>query len=373
MNLSKEQRAEFSEFAVEVVKDDKRPPIPPAFFDDLDASAHARIMSYLIPCDMGNLACVCKSTRDSLTGAIIFRAEHQELSLDGPTLDRLYWSELRSIGNGEAYGMRPGDRLRLQQLTSAEIAFELRKERAWLKTPLYPLHAEDRGVTQSWRHLPGEPGAPLVLTRRGYTSISWAEGGTAIHRLGAHLRPKRMTLEMMADARHEGPSFCIFAPDHDASGLATGITQAHGFILFRLKHDGCVYAYDRNARPLTEAARPIQGVQEVYPFQPETRGLLFGKEHISAQSPSLFPRKLLDGWKPGRWYRLCIDFDWKKLTAVCEMEYDLAEHPELMVRSRIDDLRLPEQPIAGFCCYWRQGTEDEPSGSVRWRNMRITL
>ena len=132
MNLSKEQRAEFSEFAVEVVKDDKRPPIPPAFFDDLDASAHARIMSYLIPCDMGNLACVCKSTRDSLTGAIIFRAEHQELSLDGPTLDRLYWSELRSIGNGEAYGMRPGDRLRLQQLTSAEIAFELRKERAWL-------------------------------------------------------------------------------------------------------------------------------------------------------------------------------------------------------------------------------------------------
>ena len=81
----------------------------------------------------------------------------------------------------------------------------------------------------------------LVLTRHSQMfdegrswSLSWGEGGSAVHRFVCPMKPHRLTVRMRTPEhlssapRDEGPSLVFFACDHDACVLATGVTAPHG-------------------------------------------------------------------------------------------------------------------------------------------------
>lgn len=364
--LTPADRAEFAAFAVRTVRDDDAR--SPTTFADLFDDVYARILSHLRPWQMARACSTCRALRNALADAIMLRGARMNLLLgDARTLNNLVLHELQlaqELSDAQSYST-------LACLVAHEVTANLHTERAWARPPLPPFHSEQRGVRQQWEHEVGQ--GALVLTRHGQTSISWAEGGSALHTFPLPLRPTVIAVSLRADgprrAVTEGPGICLFASEHDARGLATGISAPFGFVSVHLHRDGSVCVEDRHARRLHAPAPPSHqtGAQGL-------GALTFGDEPISARHPALFPRVLHAPWHLDVWYRVTLSLDWGCHRASCAVEaVDLPPGVPPPPRKVVDELFLPTQPLAGLCCYWGQGSSDAPSASVRWRDFVVSM
>lgn len=380
-------------------------PLTPAAMGDLCDSLHARILSHLSPWELARAAAVCRSFAKELPSAVMLRAER--LGFIGGlrnehTLRALVYGEMLlrqkhacrytiqvpapweaplSFEKSQALAQQKEYR-RLGACVARLATEELKHSSSWQHTPL-PSYT-DLGVNQQWRW---DADGSLVLTRSGQLDISWSEGGSAVHHFPVPLKPRAITVCMQADLPErdemEGPGFVVFAPDHDATGLANGLSVPHGFLDFRLERDGMICVYDRYARRLTNEA---------------DGSLRFGEEAISARHPALFrrnnwkpgnPREAIDRetikWKRGNWYKIVLDFDWvRHRVHVCADDLGPqllprlpVTHPEEVARRNrgtrryIRDLFLPVQPLGGICCCWRSASL--PEASVRWGELSVMM